>query len=138
MKREQLLSKLKKILLKKAEGFFYTEEINEYQQNSKNDSEQISIFDESSTKLKKTKNNDQNKQTLNLILSKKKVTTHYIPPDMLAIKMLIENFGEKIKDDDDNLLSLSDEELYSLQENLIREIQQSMEENKNETWQMSK
>lgn len=133
MKREQLLSKLKKILLKKAEGFFYTEEINEYQQNSKNDSEQISIFDESSTKLKKTKNNDQNKQTLNLILSKKKVTTHYIPPDMLAIKMLIENFGEKIKDDDDNLLSLSDDELYSLQENLIREIQQSMEENKNET-----
>lgn len=133
MKREQLLSKLKKILLKKAEGFFYTEEINEYQQNLKNDSEQISIFDESSTKLKKTKNNDQNKQTLNLILSKKKVTTHYIPPDMLAIKMLIENFGEKIKDDDDNLLSLSDDELYSLQENLIREIQQSMEENKNET-----
>ena len=133
MKREQLLSKLKKILLKKAEGFFYTEEINEYQQNSKNDLEQISIFDESSTKLKKTKNNDQNKQTLNLILSKKKVTTHYIPPDMLAIKMLIENFGEKIKDDDDNLLSLSDDELYSLQENLIREIQQSMEENKNET-----
>lgn len=134
MKREQLLSKLKKILLKKAEGFFYTEEINEYQHNSKNDSEQMSIFDESSTKLKKTKNNDQNKQTLNLILSKKKVTTHYIPPDMLAIKMLIENFGEKIKDDDDNLLSLSDDELYSLQENLIREIQQSMEENKNETW----
>lgn len=133
MKREQLLSKLKKILLKKAEGFFYTEEINEYQHNLKNDSEQISIFDESSTKLKKTKNNDQNKQTLNLILSKKKVTTHYIPPDMLAIKMLIENFGEKIKDDDDNLLSLSDDELYSLQENLIREIQQSMEENKNET-----
>ena len=115
MKREQLLSKLKKILLKKAEGFFYTEEINEYQQNLKNDSKQISIFDESGTKLKKTKNNDQNKQTLNLILSKKKVTTHYIPPDMLAIKMLIENFGEKIKDDDDNLLSLSDEELYSLQ-----------------------
>lgn len=133
MKREQLLSKLKKILLKKAEGFFYTEEINEYQQNSKNDSEQISIFDESSSKLKKTKNNDQNKQTLNLILSKKKVTTHYIPPDMLAIKMLIENFGEKIKDDEDNLLSLSDDELYSLQENLIREIQQSMEGNKNET-----
>ena len=138
MNREQLLSKLKKILLKKAEGFFYTEEISEYQQNLKNDSEQISIFDESSTKLKKTKNNDQNKQTLNLILSKKKVTTHYIPPDMLAIKMLIENFGEKIKDDDENLLYLSDDELYSLQENLIKEIQQSMEEKKNETWQMSK
>lgn len=134
MKREQLISKLKKILLKKAEGFFYTEEICEYQQQTKNDNQQISIFEETKVNQKKKTNNDKNKQTINLILSKKKITTHYIPPDMLAIKMLVENFGEKIDDNQNDLLSLTDDELYSLQQDLINQIQQSIKENeKNET-----
>ena len=158
--------KLLEALVKRAEGFYYSEEILEYSikedkckiekdllgnENTQRDPLKFDTEKKSGSKNTKNKNSlvyssqtqeklvgndgigvgNESKQGLELL--KKKVTTHYIPPDMLAIKMLIENFGEKIKDDDDNLLSLSDDELYSLQENLIREIQQSMEENKNET-----
>ena len=67
-------------------------------------------------------NVDENQQTL--VLLKKKVTTHYIPPDMLAIKMLVENFGEEIKNNkkSESIDKLSDEELIELKNKLEKEI----------------
>ncbi len=85
---------LKEILTKLANGFTYTETIEEY-----------------------TPEKDSNDSS-DLVLVKKKVTTHYVPPDMLAIKMLMENDQEKI----DNLSSMTDEELVALKNKLIKDI----------------
>ena len=49
---------------------------------------------------------------------KRKITTHYVPPDMLAIKMLFENYGEKV----DVLENMSDEDVVMLKENLLKEL----------------
>ncbi len=84
---------LEQILLKLANGFTYTETIEEYvpQKDEQDYGE--------------------------LTLAKKKVTTHYIPPDMLAIKMLLENDRQKVS----NLSSMTDEELIALKDKLIKE-----------------
>ena len=51
---------------------------------------------------------------------KKKITKHYIPPDMLAIKILFETIKEKVNDDDLN--NISDEELIKLKNKLTEEL----------------
>lgn len=129
------------ILIKKASGFYYDEVVNEFEktQNKPNNSEKYINFDDlyknlNSCVTDSTINNNSNviiktsdekpelsKQDLyNLTLSKKKVTTHYIPPDMLAIKILFEIFGEKVSENE--LEKLSDEELINLKNKLIGEI----------------
>lgn len=129
------------ILIKKASGFYYDEVVNEFEktQNKPNNSEKYIKFDDlyknlNSCVTDSTINNNSNviiktsdekpelsKQDLyNLTLSKKKVTTHYIPPDMLAIKILFEIFGEKVSENE--LEKLSDEELINLKNKLIGEI----------------
>lgn len=85
---------LNEILLKLANGFTYTETIQEYAPTKENDLCQ------------------------DLVLVKKKVSTHYVPPDMLAIKMLLENNKQKIN----TLSSMTDEELVALKNKLISEL----------------
>ena len=110
------LENIKNILLKKSEGYFYNEEILEYQndiiETKSNKNEQLNFF--------KNKNNEEKntEKYSNLTLIKKKVTTHYVPPDMLAIKMLFENYGEKV----DVLENMSDEDVVKLKENLLKEL----------------
>ena len=57
--------------------------------------------------------NEQNGEGLSL--AKRKISTHYVPPDMLAIKILLENDKEKIT----KLSAMSDEELVELKKKLI-------------------
>lgn len=85
---------LSEILIKLANGFTYTETVQEYAPD-------------------KTLNNGQD-----LVLVKKKITTHYVPPDMLAIKILLENNEQKVN----TLSSMTDEELVALKNKLIKEI----------------
>ena len=116
------LKKIKNILIKKSEGYFFSEEVLEYQNNTKpteNEKvKQITIFNDDENE---NKPNEENKD---LTLIKKKVTTHYVPPDLLAIKMLIEIFGKEVieKDEDDNLTSLSDNELMTLKKEVIQKL----------------
>ena len=113
---QEILSKLKTILLKKSEGYFYNEEVLEYQkENNKQEEVQQINFLESNK-------NDENKTNKNLTLIKKKVTTHYVPPDLLAIKMLIEIFGKEITDND--LSSLSLDELNNLKTDIIKKLEE--------------
>lgn len=137
--------KLIKLLIKKAEGFFYTEESFEYSYSDKpkKSTSQISFFDDETDEQKENKKScvncvtktgngknsvvdlnceggkklkentkgkqcDEDKQAATLV--KKKVATHFVPPDMLAIKMLLEINESKIGGD---LSGLSDEELAS-------------------------
>ena len=130
-----------KILIKKASGFFYKEELLEYEKtqkladNSKKDNqkcENISFFDKidrgntdiykSSDIIEVSNGKPENfKQTNeNLTLVKKKITTHYIPPDMLAIKILFEIFRKEI--DINDIENMSNEELINLKNKLISEI----------------
>ena len=90
-KNKELYDKIKEILIKKAEGYFYSEESFEYV--LKTEKEEQLCFDDVLNKNGKKTNSQE---PLNLV--KKKVTSHYIPPDMLAIKILLENFGEKMND----------------------------------------
>lgn len=131
-KNQELYDKIREILIKKAEGYFYNEECFEYSIKQKTADEQIS-FDDIIEKKSKQKNNKNQEQPLNLV--KKKVTTHYIPPDMLAIKILLENFGEKINSE---LESMSEEELISYKNKLIKNINELIKENKNDNWKMRK
>ena len=145
IKNNKNQEKLIKLLIKKAEGFFYTEESFEYSYNEKpkKNIKQISFFDgetegqkenkksclNSVTKTGNSKNSvidlnceggkkvkenakgkqcDEDKQAATLV--KKKDATHFVPPDMLAIKMLLEINESKIGGD---LSVLSDEELAS-------------------------
>lgn len=125
------------LLIKKASGFYYTEEQFEYEktQNKSNFKENCSNFNNFSPNFDTVKqlsfiNNDnikssdennktQNKNTEQLSLVKKKVTTHYISPDMLAIKILLEICEEKVGD---NFESLTDSELINLKNKLIGEL----------------
>lgn len=130
-----------KILIKKASGFFYKEELLEYEKtqkladNSKKDNqkcENISFFNKidrgntdiykSSDIIEVSNGKPENfKQTNeNLTLVKKKITTHYIPPDMLAIKILFEIFRKEI--DINDIENMSNEELINLKNKLISEI----------------
>ena len=123
-----IYKKIKEVLIKKAEGFFYDEETLEYVNN-----EDISIKQSKEkeivtkiSKIERENKSEDNKSIQSvqekekLILVKKKTTSHYIPPDMLAIKILLEIYGEKINDDISNL---SNNELIALKNKLIKELQ---------------
>lgn len=130
MDGQKIYDELIKILLKKAQGFYYTEEQEDYEKSQnkpKFNENNISFFDNCDiVELKKGNTDDtiklQNeiKNTNNLILVKKKITKHYIPPDMLAVKILFETLKEKVNDDDIN--NLSDEELLKLKDKLLGEL----------------
>ena len=112
----EILKKIKNILLKKSEGYFYNEEVLEYQNKTdiSNNQNQLNFFDE---------NNEPKsiQEFENLALIKKKVTTHYVPPDLLAVKMLTEIFGEKI--DGDDLSKLSDLELNAVKQDILKKLE---------------
>ena len=116
---KEILLKIKNILLKKSEGYYYNEEILEYQNNINEtkieNNEQLNLFKENNGKENSQKHE-------NLALLKKKVTTHYIPPDLLAVKMLVEIFGEKVNNDD--LSNLSDQELEKLKNEIIQKLKE--------------
>lgn len=134
MNDKKIYDELISILLKKANGFYYTEEQEEYEktQNKSKFSEicnnNISFFDKSDTL--ETKNitssdtikldNESKKENQSLVLVKKKITTHYIPPDMLAVKILFETIKEKVNEDDLN--NLSDDDLIKLKDKLLGEL----------------
>lgn len=116
----ELLKKIKNILIKKSEGFYYNEEILEYQNN------QIEATDEKSKQLnflEKNNEKENSQKYSNLALLKKKVTTHYVPPDLLAVKMLIEIFGEKLTNND--LTALSDDELENLKLDILKKLEEN-------------
>ena len=129
------------ILIKKASGYFYEEEVYEYEKTQTkhiNSEKQLSFndftgnlkFDDrvqtntnnlyDTIKLSDEKTTLPKQEPCNLTLFKKKVTSHYVPPDMLAIKILFEIFGEKVNDND--IKKLTDEELIKLKNKLIGEI----------------
>ncbi|MBQ8425333.1 MAG: hypothetical protein IJX17_04870 [Clostridia bacterium] len=129
------------LLVKKASGFYYTEEQFEYEKkasnlkniskttndkfnfenNSKNSvivSGKINILDDTielSNKQQSYHNTNED-----LLLVKKKISTHYIPPDMIAIKILFENFEKKV--DGNEIEKLNDEELLNLKNKLLEEL----------------
>ena len=153
MDKEKLINQLNKLLIKKAEGFYYTEEAYEYSLENKKEAKtaQLSFFDEANaneienknflktfkkgvSKKQQNKNDDlksgqeeifggdlfkekkvQNEDQQTLTLSKKKVTTHFVPPDMLAIKMLFEIAS---RENNVSYDSLTDEELVALVKSL--------------------
>ena len=135
MNKNKIQKQLIDILLKKANGFYYYEEQEEYEKTQnkskfrENSIQNISMFDnfvtgqaqnkESNVTLKPSNGKEENEaQTLTLV--KKKITKHYIPPDMLAIKILFEINKEKVNDNDLN--NLTDEELLNLKDKLIGEL----------------
>ena len=135
----ELTEKIKQILIKKAEGYDYTEETYEYQKTSGGE-KQLSFDDilDTDTKQTQTVKATKNRKTKSyksdddLTLLKKKVTTHHIPPDMLAVKILLENFGTN-NDDDNSLQKLSDQELLALRDNILESLKNIEEEEDNES-----
>lgn len=125
------------LLVKKATGFFYEEEQLEYE-NKGSPSKNSQKLDSQKTNLKNSVTlsgnldmtggiielSDKKKQSVNcnddLILSKRKVNTHYIPPDMIAIKILFEIYEKKV--DDNEISKLSDDELLKLKNKLLEEL----------------
>jgi len=149
--------KILEALKKRAEGFFYSEEILEYAEEikpkkSKSDDEDH-CENEGNFKIEKqkNKNNQKNVSQINelenhdvylaqnnsceetfgvrnenqqaLILVKKKVTTHYIPPDMSAIKMLLENFGQEVGTS--VIDNMSDEELLKMRDEIVENLKET-------------
>lgn len=172
------------LLIKKANGFYYTEEQLEYEKKeNKNSNFQVNMFDdlqkEKNAKMDKffqknsgnisilnnfseknaknqlsnqdfdksllnKKNNKKNVtvtydlenshdmmsvsnknfenalQVDNLFLTKKKISTHYVPPDMVAIKILFEIFESKV--DENDIENLTDDELIKLKNQLLEEL----------------
>ena len=131
MNNNEIYDELIKILLKKAQGFYYSEEQEDYekaQNKSKSFNkvyENVSFFENYDTvKQCNTNDNDtikpsneKNENTQSLVLVKRKITKHYIPPDMLAVKIIFETIKEKVNDDDIN--NLSDDELLKLKDKLL-------------------
>ncbi len=122
-KNKELYDKIKEILIKKAEGYFYSEESFEYV--LKPEKEEQLCFDDVLNKNGKKTNSQE---PLNLV--KKKVTSHYIPPDMLAIKILLENFGEKMNDN--QFETMSEKELIEYKNKLIDNLNKLLKEEKND------
>ena len=134
MDEKKIYDELIKILLKKAKGFYYTEEQEDYEKaqnkskNSENNVKNISFFEYSDMVKPKSScvndtiesQNENKSEVQNLVLVKKKITKHYIPPDMLAVQILFETLKEKVNEDDLN--NLSDDELIKLKDKLIGEI----------------
>lgn len=122
-KNQELYDKIKKILIKKAEGYYFSEESLEYAQKPQKIEEQIS-FDDILENGKKKSTEE------NLVLVKKKITSHYIPPDMIAIKILLENFGENLNID--SFENMTEEELIIYKNKLITNLEKLLKENKND------
>lgn len=142
MKRNKFTNKnLIDLLIKKAQGFYYTEEIYEYEktQNKSNlqrktmqNEDNLNFFNICDRVSTNTNNScdtielsNENKQipdknNENLTLVKKKVTTHFVSPDMLAIKILFEIYGKEMNEN--NLNKLSDSELLNLKNKLTEEL----------------
>ena len=134
MDGKKIYDELIKILLKKAKGFYYTEEQEDYEKTqsksklSEFSCRNLSFFDNDVTKEHKFPNqsdtisldNEAKRNTENLVLVKKKITKHYIPPDMLAVKILFETIKEKVNDND--IENLSDDELIKLRDKLLGEL----------------
>jgi len=132
-KNEKIKNKLIDLLLKKAEGFHYIEEQFEYEreklQKSTQTYQNLSFFEICDRGDGVLKNNDAKMDLENetkkdrasdgLILTKKKVASHYIPPDMLAIKILLEMFGKEAVSD---LEEMTDIELLKFKEKILKEI----------------
>ena len=132
------------LLIKKASGFYYSEEQYEYEKTqnksilNKNHSHNLSFFENTDRGLTisnntsdiiKSSNETQKEQdNQGLTLSKKKVTTHYISPDINAIKILFEIFEKKVGDD--NLENLTDDELINLKNTILKELSDEITENK--------
>lgn len=146
MNSKKIYDFLIKILLKKAEGYYYTEELEEFEKAQNNSNklrksyENVSFFENLDTQHPQTNNsndiikssNEESKKhsaTENLVMVKKKITKHYIPPDMLAIKILFETIKETVNDDD--LKNISNEELLKLKDKLIGEL---LNENMQSEW----
>lgn len=125
------------LLIKKASGFYYSEEQYEYEktQNKNNlnkiSSKNISFFEnydrgENVLNQSNDKINLSNEKQLsdekneNLTLIKKKITTHYVSPDINAIKILFEIFENKVGEN--SIESLSDNELLNLKNQLVEEL----------------
>ncbi len=131
------------ILIKKATGYYYSEEQFEYetQKSSKTTDKYINNlnffenfdrgennFNSLNDKIKSSNEiKSQGENDKNLSLIKKKVATHYIPPDINAIKILFEIFEKKVGES--NLENLTDKELLDLKNKLIEEL--SNEHNNN-------
>ena len=122
------------LLIKKASGFYYTEEVFEYEKTQNNSklnkniailpnsdmvNTQINFFNDN-IKSTNEKHLQEKEDSKNLTLTKKKIATHFVSPDMLAIKMLFEIYGKKVGDD--NIETLTDEELINLKNKLIGEL----------------
>lgn len=87
--------KLNKILLKLASGYSYTETVEEF---------------------------TLDKETNQMILVKRKVSTHQMPPDMSALKLL--SSGEEY-----DLSTLTDEELIALKQKFLEELREENYDN---------
>ncbi len=120
MEDNKLLSTLKKVLLKKAKGYMYKEEVDEYesaQEKPKKESVGVSQQLDFSSLNINFKPVSTPKKSLTLV--KKKVSSHHVPPDLAAIKLLMDYF---ITQNDDELCNLSDKELNELKESLIDQL----------------
>lgn len=131
--KEKIKKQLIELLLKKAEGFHYQEEQYEYESEKKSKGqkcENLNFFDlcdrgksslqQDSVNIKPANETIVCEKNEKLILVKKKVTSHYIPPDMLAIKILLEMCGqEKLN----KLEEMTDEELIKFKEKILEELQ---------------
>lgn len=132
------------ILYKKATGFYYSEEQYEYEKTqnksnyNKNNIQNVSFFENCDTGItNQIKTNDiikssnethfskQNNQEL--VLVKKKVATHYISPDINAIKILFEILENKVGEDTFN--DINNEELLILKQKLIEELSDELTKN---------
>ena len=133
------------LLIKKASGFHYQEEQLEYEKSQKqskineNKYSNVSFFDNydrGTQQISQTHDSIElsngkeilNQTHENLILTKKKVTTHYISPDMLAIKILFEIYGKKVGDN--NIEQLTDEELIKMKNTLLKELSDETNQDK--------
>lgn len=119
----ELYEKIKNVLIKKAEGFFYNEEILEYQTEDNQKIKKEKNTCETTEIVNKQNEEEQTKRTKNqnLTLLKKKITTHYVPPDLLAIKMLFEIYGQKVESVNE-LEKLEFNQLLELKNNLLKQL----------------
>ena len=147
--------KLLESVVKKAEGFYYTEEVLEYAKkeskkviedsDNENDDQgcEKNVSKKSVSKKTENKNGDvysdckkqtgaknitswsdkENESEQGLVLFKKKITTHYVPPDMSALKILLENFGQEMRSEKGFIEDLSDEDLLKMKAELLRELE---------------
>lgn len=142
MKKKFNYDDLFDLIVKKACGFSYVEEQYEYEktQNSAKISEKIVKNDSLDKNLLNSKKFDtvvndnasgcdivktEDKKSLKsdgLCLVKKKVSTHYELPDMVAIKILLEIFSKR---EGEAIDELSDDDLMSLKNKLVEELQKN-------------